>query len=398
MKSPRAMPSPPHPPYPQHQPCQLTKPDPENDPQFSPENDPDGKKWRAAERKWTEEHKAVEARNRQAREDYEKTTRPEYHRRWDPVVEQRDAEIKVTIATFPDRAWREVLAEPFRRAALAHYRFCHRARGVETQYEPPIIAGFLHEGEAAAIGAPLKTTKTLISIDLAAALVTATPFLGMDIPKPVPVWALTRETPSELWYELFEKAVRARGGDWGKAEELMMLSDDEDMFRLPDPTSKEDVREQKELHDNLEAYLCRAGVKVAILDPLYRIAPECNWSDLAAVGRMLDALLKPFTEAGTTPVVLAHFTKHASVGVWPTFDDLTGSGLAQYARAWLLLNRRTAYRFDQQHDLLALVGSSAGTGQQFSVHVNERDWSVTRVCDPTTNGKQPSPLTRKAGK
>ena len=343
----------------------------------------DGAAYRVAYRAWKVKCDRLTAENVKQTAEVA-AAKQEHAATYDGRIEQRAAEIAAARELFPASEWQRLIADLFRARAVARYRDVN-GEPEFTEYAPPIVAGFLRPGEPGVIGAPQKTGKTLLGIELAAALATGTPFLGMAIPKPVGVWVLTKETPAAYWRDLFVRAVRSRGRDPKEALARLMLTTDIEATR------------DKKKRDELTSYLCRSGTKVAILDPLYKIRPQCSSADLTAEGAVLDELALPFTEAGCCPVLVHHFTKHTPIGQWPTLEDLTGAAVGPFARSWCLLNRRTEYAGDGRHELFALTGSSAGDFGRLRIDLDERDWSVAVVGGPdarSTRRATPAYLTQ----
>ena len=91
---------------------------------------------------------------------------------------------------------------------------------------------------------------------------------------------------------------------------------------------------------------------MAILDPLYLalLSPETasGASNLFLMGSMLQGLTKLGQDTGCTVVLLHHFRK----GGQPDEDNPAGleelaqSGVAEWARQWVLLQRRMPYQAD----------------------------------------------------
>jgi hypothetical protein len=295
---------------------------------------------------------------------------------------QKAADDAVRAATasspFPERPWLRLIDDALTNVAVETYEGTYSAFGLGSPI-PAVVTGFLREGEPAVIGGPLKTCKTNVSIELAAALTTGTPFLGMAVVSPVRCWVLTRETPAPLWLERYELAVRSRGGDPVQAIERLMLT-----------TSLEAVRDT-DCRNELRAYLSATRTRVAILDPLYRIRPACSAADIAAEGRALEELALPFTNADCAPVFVHHFVKNCPVGVPPTLDDLTGAGVGPFVRSWLLLGRATEYAFGGVHDLTATIGNSHGDASQTRIRFDEKTWKMDATPMAGAAGKPSKP-------
>ena len=145
--------------------------------------------------------------------------------------------------------------------------------------------------------------------------------------------------------------------------------------------------------DHLAAVIRGEGLRVAILDPLYLclLSPETagGAGNLFLMGSMLQGLTKLGQETGCTVVLLHHFRKggQADDENPAGLEELAQSGVAEWARQWLLLERRAAYQGDGQHLLWLRSGGSAGHSSLWGVAIDEgrldpetfagRRWEVT---------------------
>jgi hypothetical protein len=112
------------------------------------------------------------------------------------------------------------------------------------------------KGQSMVIGAPLKTQKTKLLIDLTVSLVTATPFLGrFTVQAPVRVGVLSAESGEAVIINHIKQVCRARGID-PPTEGLSL------MYDVPNFSSDADM---KTLADGIK----RDGVQVLIVDPTY---------------------------------------------------------------------------------------------------------------------------------
>jgi hypothetical protein len=118
------------------------------------------------------------------------------------------------------------------------------------------------------------------------------------------------------------------------------------------------------------------------------------------VGGILAAVTDACLRAGATPVLVRHTNKSAGVGKESlALYDLAYSGVAEFARQWLLVNRRTEYQVGSgAHDLVLSVGGSAGHASCWRVQINEgasdakrRSWSVSvvRAGEPERSSSGP---------
>jgi replicative DNA helicase len=135
---------------------------------------------------------------------------------------------------------------------------------------------------------------------------------------------------------------------------------------------------------------------VVILDPLYLSLLERGGgrsaTNLFDMGRVLHDASDACLKAGATPIFVHHTGKVAGArkaqkGEALDLDDLAFAGIAEFARQWLLISRRRAYRLGSgEHQLWLSVGGSAGQSGLWGVDVVEgvlgedfssRRWDVT---------------------
>ncbi|MFZ5831473.1 MAG: AAA family ATPase, partial [Planctomycetota bacterium] len=135
----------------------------------------------------------------------------------------------------------------------------------------------------------------------------------------------------------------------------------------------------------------REKIKVAVIDPLYLalVAPgtTSKSADLFAMGSLLGGITELGIATGCTMILVHHFRK----GGQPDKDDPAGleelsqSGASEWARQWVLMQRRSAYRADGNHAMWLRLGGSAGHAGLYSLDVVEglrsdpggRKWEVS---------------------
>jgi replicative DNA helicase len=251
-----------------------------------------------------------------------------------------------------------------------------------------LVRGVLVDGQPMIVGGRSKTLKTSIVCDLAISLGSGTPFLGKFQAERVAVGFWSGESGAATMRETAKRIAETKGV--GLADVDVMWS-----FDLPRLSSLD--------HLNHLAETIRAqGLKVAILDPLYLalLSPETasGASNLFLMGAMLQGLTKLGQETGCTVVLLHHFRK----GGQPDDDnpagleELSQSGVAEWARQWLLLQRRSPYQADGVHDLWMRCGGSAGHSSLWGVTIEEglidpetfegRTWNV--LVNPAAEARQ----------
>jgi replicative DNA helicase len=228
------------------------------------------------------------------------------------------------------------------------------------------------------IGGPKKTLKTSILLDMAISLATGSPFLGhFPVPDPVRVAVYSGEGGRSNLQETARRICAAK-------DISLEICDILWSFQLPRLTVPDDL-------NVLHRQLREAQAEVVFLDPLYLCllgtGQTVSTYNLSEVGPILSRFADCCLEAGTTPVIVHHATKTGSKrsGLLD-LDDLAFVGIGEFARQWVLLNRREDYQMGSgEHSLTMAVGGSAGHSGAWQVDVCEgvlgkrlesRDWKV----------------------
>jgi hypothetical protein len=242
-----------------------------------------------------------------------------------------------------------------------------------------LVDDILVKGQPGLLAGPPKGCKTTALIDLAISLTTATRFLNrFDVSEPVRVAVMTGESGLATIQETARRVCESRG---------LRLEDNANLFwyadvpRFGDPEHIEAVRK-----------LCvDDAVVVLLIDPAYLAMPGANADNLMMQGELLRSMAKACAEIGVT-LLLAHHTKKNTIT--PSGDplelhDIAWAGFAEFARQWLLLNRRERYEEGTgEHHLWLSVGGSAGHSGLYGVDISEGTWSPTtpRWWDVTVQG------------
>jgi replicative DNA helicase len=275
----------------------------------------------------------------------------------------------------PERARREYRTDMTTTETQFQPRFLNSAAFARAKYSRGwLIKRILVRGQPGVLGGAKKTLKTSLAIDMAVSLGTGTPFLGrFPVPEQVRVAVFSGESGEATVQETARRGAEAR---------KVKLDDDCDVlwsFDLPQ-------LHRKVNRDGLTAFLKAQGVKVVIIDPLYLCllggGQGASASNLYETGPLTACL-----RAGATPLFIHHFTKTAGKKTdGLDLDDLAFSGVAEFVRQWLLVGRRTPYQPGTgEHDLLMMVGGSAGHTGGWQVKVKEgvlredfsgRKWAV----------------------
>jgi replicative DNA helicase len=238
--------------------------------------------------------------------------------------------------------------------------------------------------QPAVIGGPKKSLKTSLVVDLAISLGSGKPFLNrFQIPHPVKVWVLSGESGEAAILDTAQRICTAKGIELSSCRVLWD-------FQLPNLSSDLDMAV-------LTTALIAERIGVVIIDPLYLCLLRGNAgglqpSNMFDMGPLLLNGARACLNAGTTPVFVHHAHKQNQArrgrsGEPLDLEDLAYSGVAEFARQWLLISRRE--NFDPElgeHKLWLTVGGSAGHTGLYGLDVREgvmndsfggRQWLVT---------------------
>lgn len=236
-------------------------------------------------------------------------------------------------------------------------------------------------GESCVIGGKEKTCKTTIAIDLLLSIGSATRFLNrFDCPKRETTGFLTGESGiPKLQRSL--KTIMA-------SKQFFPLDDTPEIYEppaflisqtLPDLSSRKSLEQVKR---TIEQF----GLKVLALDPMYLClgsAAELT-NNVSAMGNLLRSLDEISKDTGCTIIVLHHTNRKSENNEPLTLRDLSGAGLPEWARQWILLSTRTPFDPDtHEHKLWMVNGGSAGHAGKYAIDICEKDsaddwaWNVS---------------------
>ena len=238
-----------------------------------------------------------------------------------------------------------------------------------------LIEHVLVDLQPAVIGGGYKTLKTSIAAHLALCLGFADKFLGrFDVPLAHRVVVMSGESGLATIQETARRICKAAG---------RRLSDSSVIWSPDLP------RFDSEPHmDALRQFLTDDEATVCIIDPAYLAMggnPE-DHKNIFAIGERLRRIGDACLSVAVTPIICHHAKRAKNDNEPMELGDLAFSGWAEWARQWILLNRRERFDPDSngQHKLWMTVGGSAGHFGLWGLDITEgrqsdpegRQWDV----------------------
>jgi len=241
-----------------------------------------------------------------------------------------------------------------------------------------IIKNILPASQPTILGGLPKTLKTNFALDLSVSAATGSPFLGFEVVKPVVVLFFSGESGKATIQGAARRIACAKGVDITSAPIHWS-------FVAPKLPAPDQMTALKSLVKGLKAGL-------VVIDPLYLSLLDAESagqaSNLFAMGARLVELSSIVEETGSAIVLVHHFRKGNGLDAKyepADLEQLSMSGVAEWARSWLLLSRREAWAPGAPHRLWLNCGGSAGHAAQLALDVDEGDpesphgrfWTVT---------------------
>ena len=233
-----------------------------------------------------------------------------------------------------------------------------------------LIRDILVAGQPCVVGGRSKTLKTSIVSDAVVSLGSGSPFLGKFAAQKANVGFWSGESGAVVVRETAVRQAAARGVNladcsisWG--------------FDLPKLSQKSHL-------DALADVIGKHKLQVVVVDPLYLSLLSADAagrsSDLFFMGTVLQPLAELGQDTGCTFILLHHFRKNSQADdTEPAgLEELAQSGVAEWARQWILLQRRSPYQADGHHELWMRAGGSAGHAGLWALDIAEG------ILDPDT--------------
>ena len=240
-----------------------------------------------------------------------------------------------------------------REFAVADYRQEFDIRHVLVKRQPCIIGG------------PLKGMKTGVMIEMAVSLGSATPFLGREefaVKEAVNVAIISGESGLATLQETARRIAEAHNIELADCKIFWETH----LPKIANP----------EHRDALRSAIRGNGIKTCFLDPAYLCLLSGDTqgrqaSNVFDMGSILQGLADVGQDTGCGIVLAHHMRKNpAEKFAIPDLTELAYAGFGEFARQWILLNRRSEYE-PGRHEMWLSIGGSAGHSSCWSLDIEE---------------------------
>lgn len=223
-----------------------------------------------------------------------------------------------------------------------------------------LVKNILVAGQPVIVGGAKKSLKTSVLVDLAISLGSGTPFLDR--------WETKQAKTAIISGESGEATIQETANRICKSKEIKLADNSTDwFFRLPKLSKAEELR-------TLSQGLARGKYEYVIIDPLYLclLAGSTHEAkNLFDMGGVLYEVGLAIQDAGCIPILCHHARKNIGYNL-PELDDLSMAGVAEFARQWILLGRRSRFvEATGTHELYMCVGGSAGHSGAWGIDIHE---------------------------
>jgi hypothetical protein len=220
---------------------------------------------------------------------------------------------------------------------------------------------FLARGQPGVVAGPSKGMKTSTLVDLAVSVATGTPHMGKwNVPRRAKVALVSGESGGYTLQETFLRVLRSRNltedacDGWLKWE-----------FCLP---TFADLIDTEDFASKLGAL----GCELVVIDPFYLTLGAVDAKNMFEMGQVLRTVSELLlARHGVTPLIAHHANRLLPIGEPMELQHLAYSGLEQFARQYVFINRRSAYENDGRHELWYRYGGSAGHSGLYAVSIDE---------------------------
>lgn len=235
-----------------------------------------------------------------------------------------------------------------------------------------LVEDMLVKGQPCIIAGPKKGLKTSLTVDLCLSLATGGHFLGKFlVPEAVPVGLLTGESGLATIQETVLRISRKTGRNPALVDRFLIV---DTVPRFGDAAS-----EAAFAH-----FVADNKLAAVIVDPVYMAFPGGDAGNLFVQGEYLRAASQ-ICQATDCTLVLVHHTRKNLAEPYgqPELEDIAWAGFQEFARQWLLVNRRAKYTPGTgSHKLWLSIGGSVGHGSLWGLDIEEgvtpnRVWDVS---------------------
>lgn len=230
-----------------------------------------------------------------------------------------------------------------------------------------LIPGVLVKGQPCIVGGPKKCLKTSCLVDLGIALATGGNFLGcMSVPRPVRTLIMSGESGLGTLQETASRICQSAGVWLADCSNLIWC---DQLPKLVVPSHLAAIGDLLDQHE----------IEVLIIDPAYLAMPSADAGNLMAQGELLAGVSDVCQVRGTTLILAHHARKNSKSDPHQPMEleELSWAGFAEFARQWILVNRRERYEPGTGlHKLWLTAGGSAGHSALWAVDIDEGPYSI----------------------
>jgi hypothetical protein len=128
--------------------------------------------------------------------------------------------------------------------------------------------------------------------------------------------------------------------------------------------------------NGLDRMLQETGSKVLVIDPIYLCMAGTDAGNLFAQGELLAGITEIGRKHDATLVLLHHTRKQSKAkkleaAAPAELEDMAWAGFTEWARQWILVNRRSPYVPGDLHRLWLTIGGSAGHASRWAADIDE---------------------------
>jgi hypothetical protein len=250
-----------------------------------------------------------------------------------------------------------------------------------------LINGTITEAQPGVVSAKSKTNKTNISAAMAVSIASGRPFLNhYEVPAPQPCGIISGESGGATIQEGFGRISSAMG---------LLPCDLKDLI----VSTKVPLLTAPEGREQIERLIVKYGLKALFVDPTYKAFAGVDDSQLSQMALHLFPISEIIDRTGCSIIMVHHNKKTPRAGdhyAEPTQDDIQGTGFQQWARFFVLLNKRREWDPNSgQHWLWFKTEGSAGFGSRYFLNLTEgrrsdhggRVWDVA-LTEPHEGAEQ----------